>query len=354
MILADVWFVALAVVWVGFLVLEGFDFGVGMLHGFVGRDEAGRQEAIGTIAPVWDGNEVWLVLAVGGTFAAFPAWYATMFSGFYPLVLLALVGLIVRGVSFEFRAHAESDRGRRVWSAALTTGSLVTPLVLGIALADLLHGVPIDPAQEFVGGPGDLVAPYPVVTGLTITLLCLVHGAVFLALRAGGDVRRRATRTAALLAPVGALAVIVFAVWTRVGYGHGVPAAVVELVAVLAALAAAGLAWAGRWGGAFAATTLTIAAVAGSLFAELAPRVMVSSLGPAGDLTIANSSSSPYALTVMTVVLAVLLPVVLLYQGWTYVVFRRRLGRPAPAAHPPRAMPPGDQDGSVGDDTVHR
>ncbi|GLZ48301.1 cytochrome c oxidase assembly protein [Actinomycetospora sp. NBRC 106375] len=343
MILADVWFVALAVVWVGFLLLEGFDFGVGMLHGIVGRDEEGREEAIGTIAPVWDGNEVWLVLAVGGTFAAFPSWYATMFSGFYPLVLLALVGLIVRGVSFEFRAHAESDRSRRVWSATLTVGSLVTPLVLGIALADLLHGVPIDTAQEFVGGPGDLVAPYPVVTGLTITLLCLVHGAVFLALKSGGDVRRRATRIAALLAPFGALAVVVFAAWTRFGYGHGAPAAAVELAAVLAALAAAGLAWAGRWAGAFAATTLTIAAVAGSLFAELAPRVMVSSLGPAGDLTIANSSSSPYALTVMTVVLAVLLPVVLLYQGWTYVVFRRRLGRSGPAAHPPRAMPPGDE-----------
>jgi cytochrome bd ubiquinol oxidase subunit II len=325
MTLAGFWFVALTVVWVGFLLLEGFDFGVGMLHGVVGRDEAGRDAAIDTIAPVWDGNEVWLVLAVGGTFAAFPAWYATMFSGFYPLVLLTLVALILRGVSFEFRAHAESARSRRLWSGALTVGSAVTPLVIGIVLADLLHGVPIDAAGDFVGGPGDLLAAYPVYTGITITLICLLHGAVFLALRAVGDVRRRAARIAAGLGPLTAVAVTAFALWTRLGYGHGVLLSIVELGAVIAAIAAAAAARAGRWGVAFAASSLTTAAVVAAIFAELAPRVMVSTLGPATDLTIANAASSPYALRVMTAVLAVLLPVVVLYQAWTYTVFRRRL-----------------------------
>ncbi|GAA4799704.1 cytochrome d ubiquinol oxidase subunit II [Actinomycetospora chlora] len=344
MTLAEFWFIALTVVWVGFLLLEGCDFGVGMLHGVVGRDEAGREEAIGTIAPVWDGNEVWLVLAVGGTFAAFPAWYATMFSGFYPLVLLALVALILRGVSFEFRAHAGSARSRRLWSAALTAGSAVTPLVIGTVLAGLLHGVPVDAAQEFVGGLGDLVAPYAVYTGVTITVVCLLHGAVFLALRAGGEVRDRAGRAARLLGPLAAVAVAVFAVWTRLGDGHGVLLSLVELVAVVAAIAAVVLAKTGRWGAAFTATAVTMATVVVTIFAALAPRVVVSTLGPAQDLTIANTAASPYALTLMTIVLAVLLPVVLLYQGWTYVVFRRRLrgeGRPgAPTAGPlPRHDP---------------
>jgi cytochrome bd ubiquinol oxidase subunit II len=342
--LAESWFIALTVVWVGFLLLEGFDFGVGMLHGVVGRDEAGREEAIGTIAPVWDGNEVWLVLAVGGTFAAFPAWYATMFSGFYPLVLLALVALILRGVSFEFRAHAGSARSRRLWSAALTAGSAVTPLVIGTVLAGLLHGVPVDAAQEFVGGLGDLVSPYAVVTGVVITLFCLLHGAVFLALRAEGDVRRRAGRVARLLGPLAAVAVAVFAVWTRLGYGHGVLPALVELIAVMASVAAAVLARSGRWGATFAASALTVAAVVATIFAELAPRVMVSTLGPDRDLTIASTAASPYALTVMTVVLAVLLPLVLLYQGWTLWVFRRRLGGGAPGAPTPRPLPRHDPE----------
>jgi cytochrome d ubiquinol oxidase subunit II len=267
-----------------------------------------------------------------------------MFSGFYPLILLTLVALILRGVSFEFRAHAGSARSRRVWSGALTIGSVVTPLVIGIVLAGLLHGVPID-AQEFVGGPGDLVAAYPVYTGATITLICLLHGAVFLALRAVGDVHRRATRIARLLGPLTAVAVAVFAVWTRLGYGHGVLLSVVELGAVIAVIAAAVLARAGRWGAAFGASSLTMAAVVASIFAELAPRVMVSTLGPAQDLTIANAASSPYALTVMTVTLAVLLPVVVLYQAWTYVVFRRRLRGDGP--HDGTAIPPAPTTGTA-------
>jgi cytochrome d ubiquinol oxidase subunit II len=344
MTLAAFWFIVLVVLWTGFLLLEGFDFGVGMLHGVVGRDEPGRQMAVRSIGPVWDGNEVWLITAVAVTFAAFPIWYATMLSGFYPLFLVVLVALILRGVSFEFRAHAAGERSRRFWNGALTGGSLVIPLGLGIVLGGLLGGVPIDPQQEFVGGLGDLFRPYAVATGVTITLVCLLHGAAFLALRTTGDVRQRAVGLSKTLGPVTAVVVLAFVAWTRIESGHGVLLSVVELGAVLAAFAAAVLVRSGRDGAAFAATSATMAAVVVSIFTELYPRVMVSSLGAANDLTVSGSASSPYALRVMTVVLVVLLPVVLAYQGWTYHVFRNRLsptespGNGAETARPPTTV----------------
>src|SRR3954468_24357781 len=329
MTLVAFWFLVLTVLWMGFLLLEGFDFGVGMLHGVVGRDDPGRRAVISTIAPFWDGNEVWLIVATAGTFAAFPGWYATMFSGFYPVFLLVLIALILRGVAFEFRSHAETDRGRRLWGAALTAGSLVIPLGLGIVLGGLLGGVPIDGQQEFVGGLGDLLSPYALATGVTLTLLCLLHGAAYLSLRtAGAGLNARARRAARVLAPATALAVLGWCIWTRVVSGNGFLLSFIELGAVLAAIAAAGLVRSGREGAAFAATSATIVAVVVSLFTELYPRVMVSSLGAANDLTTQNTASASYALTVMTVVLAVLLPVVLAYQGWTYHVFRGRLRGP--------------------------
>src|SRR3954452_15481799 len=328
MTLVAFWFLVLTVLWVGFFVLEGFDFGVGMLGGVVGRDEGGRRAVIATIGPLWDGNEVWLVVATAGTFAAFPGWYATMFSGFYPVVLLVLVGLILRGVAFEFRSHAETARGRRTWGLALAGGSLVVPFGLGIVLGGLLGGVPIDAQQEFVGGLGDLLRPYAIAMGVTLTLLCLLQGAAFLTLRTTGELRTRATRAARVLAPVTALAVLGSSIWTRVVSGGGFLLSFVELAAVLAAIAAVVLVNTGNDGPAFAATTVTMASVVVSLFAELYPRVMISSLNSADDLTAENTASASYALTVMTVVLAVLLPVVLLYQGWTYHVFRGRLRGP--------------------------
>jgi cytochrome bd ubiquinol oxidase subunit II len=329
MTLVAFWFLILTVLWVGFFLLEGFDFGVGMLHGVVGRDEPGRRAVISTIAPVWDGNEVWLVVAAAGTFAAFPGWYATMFSGFYPVVLVVLVALILRGVAFEFRGHSETDRGRRVWGTALTVGSALVPLGLGIVLGGLLGGVPIDAQQEFVGGLGDLLSPYALATGVTLTLLCLLHGAAYLSLRTtGAALHARARRVSRRLAPVTALAVLGFCTWTRVVSGNGFLLSLTELGAVLAAIGAAVLVRGPRAGAAFAATSVTTAAVVAALFGELYPRVMVSSLGAANDLTAQNTASGSYSLTVMTVVLAVLLPVVLVYQGWTYHVFRSRLGGP--------------------------
>ena len=216
MTLVSFWFVVLVVFWTGFLVLEGFDFGVGMLHGVVGRDERGRRLAIHTIGPLWDGNEVWLIVAAAGTFAAFPGWYATMFSGFYLAFLLLLVALIARGVSFEFYGKRDSARWRRAWDAATTGGSLLAPLLIGVALGNLLHGVPIGTDQEYAGTFTDLLNPYSLFTGVTLVLLCLLHGASFLTLKTAGEVRERAVRTGRRIAPVAAAAVLGFVVWTQV------------------------------------------------------------------------------------------------------------------------------------------
>ncbi len=337
MTLTAFWFIVIAVLWTGFLVLEGFDFGVGMLAGIVGRnragrnragrDDTGRRVALATIGPVWDANEVWLIVAAAGMFAAFPSWYATMFSGFYPAFVLLLVALIGRGLSLEFRGKHDTARWRRSWDVALTGGSLIAPFLVGVTLGDLLHGVPIGADQEYAGNLTDLLSPYALFTGITVVALCLLHGAAFLALKTVGDVRERAVGLAGRISPVVAGAVVAFAVWTQVSTGHGGADAIPAAVAVTAVAAAGWLIRQGRDGAAFAATSLTMAAVVSSIFVNLYPRVMVSTLGSATDLTVTDTSSSSYSLRVMTVVAAVLFPVVLLYQGWTYHVFRRRISR---------------------------
>jgi cytochrome bd ubiquinol oxidase subunit II len=324
--LVTFWFIVLVVLWTGFLVLEGFDFGVGMLHGVVGRDEQGRRLAIQTIGPLWDGNEVWLIVAAAGTFAAFPGWYATMFSGFYLAMVLLLVALIARGVSFEFRGKRDGAGWRRAWAAATTYGSLLAPLLIGVALGNLLHGVPIGSDQEYAGSLADLLNPYSLCCGLVLVLLCLLHGASFLALRTSGELRQRALRVGRRVGPLAAVAVTGFAVWTQATAGGGALLSPPGVVAVVAALAAAWLVGRGRDALSFAATAVTMAAVVVTIFVALYPRVMVSTLGSGNDLTITNTSSSPYTLKVMTVTAAILFPVVLAYQGWTYWVFRRRVG----------------------------
>jgi|SRR5215218_202649 cytochrome d ubiquinol oxidase subunit II len=320
--LVTFWFVVVVVFWTGFLVLEGFDFGVGMLHRVVGRDDRGRGQALQTIGPLWDGNEVWLIVAAAGMFAAFPGWYATMFSGFYLAFLLVLVALIARGVSFEFGGRRAGPRWRRSWELATTGGSLLAPLLIGVALGNLLAGVPIGADQEYAGTVVDLLNGYALYCGVTVVLLCLLQGASFLALKTSGEVRDRARRVGRLLGPLTAAAVVGFALWTQATAGRW---SLPLVVAVLAALAAAWQVGRGRDGVAFAATSLTMAAVVVSVFVGLYPRVMVSSLGASSDLTITNTASSPYALKVMTVAAAVLFPVVLAYQAWTYHVFRSRV-----------------------------
>lgn len=335
---ATFWFILITVLWTGFFILEGFDLGVGMLHAVVPRDEPGRRAAINTIGPLWDGNEVWLIVAAAGMFAAFPAWYATMFSGFYQVMILLLVGLIIRGISFEFRGKIADERWRTSWDVTLTLGSAMVPLLIGIALADLLHGVPIGSNHEFTGSFGDLFSGYSVFTGITFVLLSLLHGSTFLALKTTDDLRARSRAFARRVAPATVLVVLAFVAWTHSTAGNAVFVNIPELIAALAAIGAVALLETGRDGWAFTATTVTIAFAVVSLFVELYPRVMVSSTNPAFSLTVSNAASAPYALKVMTVVAAIFLPVVLLYQAWTYHVFRRRVSvehfRERPAGGP--------------------
>jgi cytochrome bd-type quinol oxidase subunit 2 len=319
------WFGLVAFFWTGFLVLEGFDFGVGMLHGAVGHDDRERRVAMNTIGPLWDGNEVWLVVAGAAMFAAFPDWYATMFSGFYLALVLLLVALILRGVSFEFRGKRQSPRWRGTWSGLLTGASALAPFLIGIALGDLLVGLPIDSSHEFTGSFVDLLTPYGIFVGITLTLLCLLHGATFLSLKTTGDVRARSERLARRIAPGAAIIVLAYFVWTQVTINEGVIPGVIPLSAVLAVLGVVWLIREGRQGWAFAMTTFAIACAVLSIFIDLYPRVMVSSTDASYSLTVQNASSSPYALKVLTVVAVVFLPLVLVYQTWTYFVFRRRV-----------------------------
>ncbi|MEU4374329.1 cytochrome d ubiquinol oxidase subunit II [Pseudonocardia alni] len=324
MALVDVWFVLIAVLWTGYLCLEGFDFGVGMLLPVVARDEADRRVALGTIGPVWDGNEVWLLVAGGATFAAFPEWYASLFSGFYLAFLLLLVALILRGIALEYRS--KEPRWAPVLDRVLTGSSLAAALLLGVALANIVHGVPLDADHEFTGTLLTLLHPYALLGGVTTVLVFALHGAAFLALKTDGPVRERAA-TVAVAAGLGAIpAGAAFLVWTLV---DGAPVWIVAPVLV-AALGLAGgtlAAVRGRSGRSFTATTVAIVAVAVTLFGSLYPDVLPSTTDPAFSLTVVNAASTPYTLTIMTWVAAVVTPVVLAYQAWTFWVFRRRLTR---------------------------
>jgi cytochrome d ubiquinol oxidase subunit II len=327
--LQGLWFVLISILWLGYFVLEGFDFGVGMLIRTVGRTPNERRAVIHSIGPVWDGNEVWLIVAGGATFAAFPQWYATLFSGFYLALFLILVGLIVRGVAFEFWGKRPDPAWRSRWEWALIVGSFVPALLWGVGWANIVAGVPIDRSGEFTGTLFDLLGPYALLGGLTTLAIFLAHGAIFLALRTTGEIEARARAFAGRAAPVAAVVGTAFLVWTLVDQGDrgGVEA----VSAILAALAVAALAGAavlarGAPGRAFGATTGAIVFLFCSLFADLFPNAMVSSTDPAFDLSLAAASSSDYTLTVMTVVAVLLVPVVLVYQAWTYWVFRRRIG----------------------------
>ncbi len=336
--LHTIWFVLITILWVGFFVLEGFDFGVGMLHTFVGKTDTERRVAINTIGPWWDGNEVWLIVAGASMFAAFPGWYATMFSALYLALLVVLAALMARGVSIEFKGRSDDPRWRSTWTWAMTIGSLLIPLLIGVGLGDLLNGLPINSSHEFSGNFFDLLTPYGLWTGVTLVALCLLHGATFLKLRTTDQVRERAR---ALARPLGVAAIVMvvgFVIWTRsVAGGADVPGPV-EILALIAVVFAARLAITDHDGPAFTASAVAIAATVGSIFIDLNPNVMVSSTNAAYNLTVNNSASPSYPLTVMTIVAAIMLPIVLLYQGWSFHVFRARVKAPPSAADPPPSV----------------
>ena len=336
--LPSFWFLLIGLLWIGFFVLEGFDFGVGMLSRFVGRTEAERRTLLRTIGPVWDGNEVWLLVAGGATFAAFPTWYATLFSGFYLALFLLLLGLIVRGVAIEYRNKLTDPVWRDRWDTLLTVSSALPALLFGVAFADVVQGVPISASGTFTGNLLDLLGPYALLGGLTWLTLFAFHGALFITVRTGGELERRGRRTALTLAAPAALLVLGFLVWTYVNavdaHEKGIVPGIVPIAAIVLPFAAGTLVRAGRAGWAFAATTLSIVLLTATIFLNLYPRVLVSSTDKAYSLTIFTTSSSHYTLTVMTVVALVLTPVVLLYQSWTYWVFR---GRVTAEAEPPRS-----------------
>src|SRR5450755_664531 len=331
--LHTLWFIIIAILWVGFFVLEGFDFGVGALHTIVGRTDTEQRVALNAIGPFWDGNEVWLIVAGAGMFAAFPNWYATMFSALYLALLLVLVALMARGVTFEFRGKSDDPRWRHAWTWAMTLGSLLVPLLIGVGLGDLLNGLPINQSHEYTGNFFDLLTPYGLWTGLTLLGLCLLHGATFLALKTTDEVRARAHAVARPLGWAAIVLVVGFVIWTRAVTGHTQAPGPVEVLAVIAVVFAARLAGSERHEGwAFTASAVAIAATVGSIFIDLYRNVMVSRTKAAYNLTVNNASSGSYALKVMTIVTVIFLPVVLVYQGWSFHVFRARVkAPPAPA-----------------------
>nr|WSX78175.1 cytochrome d ubiquinol oxidase subunit II [Streptomyces sp. NBC_00899] len=338
--LHDVWFVLIAVLWTGYFFLEGFDFGIGILTKPLARDRAERRVLINTIGPVWDGNEVWLLTAGGATFAAFPDWYATLFSGFYLPLLVILVCLIVRGVAFEYRAKRDDERWQRNWEHAIFWTSLLPAFLWGVAFANIVHGVKIDAGKEYVGGFWDLLNGYALLGGLVTLALFTFHGAVFASLKTVGPIRERARAFAGRIGAVAALLAMAFLIWTQADSGNG-RSLVALIVAAVALALALGANAAGREGWSFAFSGVTIAATVALFFLSLFPDVMPSSLNSAWSLTVDNASATPYTLRIMTWCAAIATPLVLLYQGWTYWVFRKRIGTQHIAGGAPAGGPAG-------------
>ncbi|EHN11231.1 Cytochrome d ubiquinol oxidase subunit II [Patulibacter medicamentivorans] len=328
--LPTLWFLLIALLWTGYLILEGFDFGVGMLLFALGRRPEERDALVRTFGPVWDGNEVWLLVAGGAMFAAFPNWYASMFSAEYLPLLILLVALIVRVLAIEYRRKHDGPNWTTRWDRVLFVASVTAPLMAAVGLANVVHGIPMDAKHDFTGNLLDLLNPYSLLGGVAVLSLFVLHGATFLGLRTEGTLRVRARSLAIRVWPVATALVAAFGIWTLLGassVARGI--SVVGTIAVVLAvvgLVATGLALrADREPIAFAGTALTIAAAVVLLFAQLWPNVMPSTDDPAGTLSIAETASHHYTLKVMTWVAILVTPVVLVYQAWSYWVFRHRI-----------------------------
>ena len=333
MTLNTLWFALIAILYIGFFVLEGFDFGVGILLPFLGKDDHQRRVILNTIGPHWDGNEVWLLTAGGATFAAFPQWYATLFSGFYLPLFLLLVGLIVRGVAFEFRSKDEDPRWRSLWDACIFFGSLLPAFLLGVAFSNLVRGVPIDANMQYVGGFFNLLNPYALLGGIAAVLTFTLHGAIFLSLKTTGEMKESAQRLAERLWIPVVIGLVLFLIGTYLATDiveHvGINPGAIPLSGMAAILVAGYFIRKRMSGWAFVMTAITIAFSLVTMFIILYPRVMISSINPAFSLTIENAASSQYTLRIMTIVALIFVPVVLVYQGWSYYIFRKRIeGKP--------------------------
>jgi len=324
--LAQFWFLLIGFFFVGYFLLEGFDFGVGILLPVLGRDDVDRRVMINTIGPVWDANETWVIVAGASMFAAFPEWYASMFSGFYLPLLLILAALIVRGVAFEYRGKVDDAGWRRRWDACIVAGSVLPALLWGVAFANVVRGVPLDADGNYTGTVATLLNPYGLLGGLAFLALFSCHGAIFVALRTAGAIRHEAR---AVGTRVGLVAIVLlgwFGAWTALDRFDGA----VALIAAVAVIALAGALVAGgreREGWAFALTATSVVALVAMLFVALYPDVLPSTTDPAFSLTVANASSTPTTLRAMSWIALLALPFVLAYQAWTYWVFRGRIGR---------------------------
>ena len=332
--LQTLWFILIAVLWIGFYFLEGFDFGVGMLLPFLGKRDEERRAIINAIGSTWDGNEVWLLTAGGATFAAFPHWYATMFSGFYLPLFLLLIGLIIRGISFEYRSKDANPAWRNRFDWMIAIGSFLVSLLLGTAFANLVKGVPIDASMNYVSPNGimttiGLLNPFGLIGGLTMVTVFLLHGANFLSLKLDGELRERARAFAKKIYIFAAIMVVVLAgttyIYTDILTKIGVNPGIIPIVSVIALLSSIYFINRKMEGWAFISVSLHIVLTQVAFFTLMFPRVMVSSLNPDWSLTVQNASSSQYTLTVMSIIALIFVPIVLAYQGWTYYMFRKRI-----------------------------
>jgi cytochrome d ubiquinol oxidase subunit II len=326
MSLAEFWFLLLGFFFAGYFLLEGFDFGVGLLLPVLGRDDTGRRVLINTIGPVWDANETWLIVAGACMFAAFPYWYASLFSGFYPALLLILAALILRGVAFEYRGKVDDTRWRRRWDRCIVIGSLVPSVLWGVAFANIVRGVPLDQHGNFTGTLLTLLNPYALLGGLVTVTMFVVHGAIFTALKTAGAIRHEARVLAARAGILAAVLTAIFLFWTAATQDDGW-SAVVSALAVAALLAGMVANQREREGWAFAFTGTAVVLLFAALLVALFPNVLPSSTDPAFSLTVLNASSTPRTLAAMSWVALLATPFVLAYQGWTYWVFRNRIGR---------------------------
>ena len=322
------WFIVIAVLWIGYFILEGFDFGVGMLLKAVAKDQAERRAVLTTLGPVWDGNEVWLLVAGGATFAAFPEWYATLFSGFYLPLFLILLALIVRGVAFEYRSKYGDKQWRARWDNAIVVASFLPALLWGVAFANIVRGVPLEKKNgviEYAGGFFNLLNPYALLGGVVTLTVFLTHGAIFLSLKTDGAIRERARALVTKIGLVAAVATVAFLGITTVAFNDKHEVYALAFIVALSWLVALQFNFKGREGYSFLFSSIALAFAVITLFTALYPNVMPSSLLESASLNITNASSTDYTLKVMTIVALILTPIVLIYQGWTYWVFRKRV-----------------------------